>query len=98
MQEFNTRGQLDPEPDPEPDPETILRIGAIPSPSGAGTGTDLARRSSAGTVHSAPKEATMEEHSLTFGAHLLLWVFPLTLVVLVIVEDILDRRKREPEP
>jgi hypothetical protein len=39
----------------------------------------------------------MEEYSLTVGAHLLLWVFPLTLVALVIVEDILDRRKREPE-
>jgi len=33
----------------------------------------------------------MEEYSLTLGAHLLLWVFPLVLVVLVIVEDILDR-------
>jgi cytochrome c-type biogenesis protein CcmH/NrfF len=39
----------------------------------------------------------MEEYSLTVGANLLLWVFPLTLVVLVIVEDILDRRKREPD-
>jgi hypothetical protein len=35
----------------------------------------------------------MEEHSLTFGAHLLLWVFPLVLVALVIVEDLLDRLK-----
>ena len=39
----------------------------------------------------------MEEYSLTVGAHLLLWVFPLALVVLVVAEDILDRRKREPE-
>ena len=39
----------------------------------------------------------MEEYSLTVGAHLLLWVFPLMLVVLVVAEDILDRRKREPE-
>jgi cytochrome c-type biogenesis protein CcmH/NrfF len=38
----------------------------------------------------------MEEHSLTFSAHLLLWVFPLVLVVLVIVEDLLGNRKREP--
>lgn len=37
----------------------------------------------------------MEEYSLTVGAHMLLWVFPLTLVVLVVVEDLLDRRKRE---
>jgi len=39
----------------------------------------------------------MEEYSLTVGAHLLLWAFPLTLVILVVVEDILDRRDREPE-
>jgi hypothetical protein len=51
----------------------------------------------AGTIHSAHKEAAMEEHSLTFGAHLLLWVFPLVLVVLVIVEDLLDRFKPESE-
>ena len=38
----------------------------------------------------------MEESSLTFGAHLLLWVFPLALVVLVIVENRLDKRTREP--
>ena len=35
----------------------------------------------------------MQDYSLTFGAHLLLWVFPLVLVVLVIVEDLLDRFK-----
>jgi cytochrome c-type biogenesis protein CcmH/NrfF len=39
----------------------------------------------------------MEEYSLTLGAHLLLWVFPLVLVVLVIVEDLLDRFKPESE-
>jgi hypothetical protein len=39
----------------------------------------------------------MEEHSLTFGAHLLLWVFPLVLVALVIVEDLLDRLKTGSE-
>ena len=50
----------------------------------------------AGAVHSAHKEAAMEEQSLTLGAHLLLWVFPLLLVVVVIIEDLLDRRKREP--
>ena len=35
----------------------------------------------------------MEEYSLTLGAHLLLWAFPLVLVVLVIVEDLHDRLK-----
>ncbi len=39
----------------------------------------------------------MEEYSLTLGAHLLLWVFPLVLVVGVIVEDLLDRLKSEAE-
>jgi hypothetical protein len=34
----------------------------------------------------------MEQYSLTLGAHLLLWVFPLVLVVIVLVEDFLDRR------
>ena len=46
-----------------------------------------------GAVHSADKEAAMEEFSLTFGAHLLLWVFPLVLVVSVIAEDVHDRLK-----
>ena len=35
----------------------------------------------------------MEQYSLTVGAHLLLWVFPLALVVIVLVEDVLDRRR-----
>ena len=39
----------------------------------------------------------MDEYSLTLGAHLLLWVFPLVLVVGVIVEDLLDRLKSESE-
>jgi hypothetical protein len=39
----------------------------------------------------------MQDFSLTFGAHLLLWVFPLVLVVLVIAEDLHDRLKPGPE-
>jgi len=39
----------------------------------------------------------MEEHSLTLGAHLLLWVFPLALVILVVAESLLDGRKRETD-
>jgi hypothetical protein len=50
-----------------------------------------------GAVHSAHKEAAMEEYSLTLGAHLLLWAFPLVLVVLVIVEDLHDRLKSGSE-
>ena len=39
----------------------------------------------------------MEEYSLTLGAHLLLWGFPLTLVIIVVAESLLDLRKRETE-
>ena len=39
----------------------------------------------------------MEEYSLTLEAHLLLWAFPLVLVVLVILEDLFDRLKPESE-
>jgi hypothetical protein len=45
-------------------------------------------------VHSAHKEEAMEDYSLTLGANLLLWVFPLLLVVFVIVENLLDPRSR----
>jgi hypothetical protein len=43
-------------------------------------------------VHSAHKEEAMEEYSLTLGANLLLWVFPVLLVVGVIAENLLDSR------
>ena len=39
----------------------------------------------------------MQEYSLTLGAHLLLWVFPAVLVVVVIVEALLDGHNRERE-
>jgi hypothetical protein len=39
----------------------------------------------------------MDEYSLTLGAHLLLWVFPLVLVVVVIAEDLHDRIKTGTE-
>jgi len=39
----------------------------------------------------------MEEYSLTLGAHLLLWTFPLALVILVVAESLLDTRKGETE-
>jgi hypothetical protein len=40
------------------------------------------------------KEAVMEEHSLTFGAHLLLWFFPLVLIIVVITENFLGGRSK----
>ena len=36
----------------------------------------------------------MHDHSLTLGAHLLLWVFPLALLLLVVAENLLDGRRR----
>jgi hypothetical protein len=38
----------------------------------------------------------MDSHHLSFGAHLLLWVFPLALIILVVVENFLDGPAREP--
>jgi hypothetical protein len=38
----------------------------------------------------------MEHFNLSLGAHLLLWVFPLVLVLFVAVENILDGPTREP--
>ena len=38
----------------------------------------------------------MDEPALTLGAHLLLWGFPLVLGIIVIVESLLDAKKRGP--
>jgi hypothetical protein len=35
----------------------------------------------------------MEQHSLSLGAHLLLWVFPLVLTVFVVGDALRDRRR-----
>jgi len=39
----------------------------------------------------------MTVHSLTLGANLLLWVFPLVLTILVVAERLLDGRARGPK-
>ena len=39
----------------------------------------------------------MEDYSLTLGAHLLLWVFPMLLVAVVVVENLLASRSREDD-
>ena len=44
-----------------------------------------------------PRGRDMEEHSLTLGAHLLLWGFPLALVVLVVAESVHDRLSRKDQ-
>ena len=38
----------------------------------------------------------MEQFNLSLGAHLLLWVFPVALVILVFVENFLDGPSGEP--
>jgi len=38
----------------------------------------------------------MDQFKLSLGAHLLLWVFPLALVILVFVENTLDAQGSEP--
>lgn len=35
----------------------------------------------------------MEQHTLSLGAHILLWVFPLVLTVLVVADSVLDWRR-----
>ena len=35
----------------------------------------------------------MEQHTLSVGAHLLLWVFPLLLTVVVVADAVRDRRR-----
>ena len=40
----------------------------------------------------------MENHHLTVGAHLLLWVFPLVLVALAVTLHLLPARRREGTP
>ena len=40
----------------------------------------------------------MEQHSLTLGAHLLLWVFPLALTILVVAESVHDVLTKKDRP
>ena len=39
----------------------------------------------------------MEQFNLSLGAHLLLWVFPLALVIFVFVENHFDGPAAEPD-
>ncbi len=56
-------------------------------------GTDTGR---AGTLHFAAEDSVTDEHTLSLGANLLLWGFPLVLVILVVAETLLDTWWREP--
>ena len=49
-------------------------------------------------LHFSAEASDMEHFNLSLGAHLLLWVFPLALVILVFVENFLDRPARERHP
>ena len=48
-------------------------------------------------LHSPVKEKPMQEHSLTLGAHLLLWGFPLALTIFVVAETLLDKWWRKTD-
>jgi hypothetical protein len=56
---------------------------------------DRGRR--AGTLHFAAEDSVTDEYTLTLGAHLLLWGFPLVLVLVVVAETLLDTWWREPK-
>jgi len=49
------------------------------------------------TVHSLTEDLVTDEYTLTLGAHLLLWGFPLVLVLVVVAETLLDTWWREPK-
>jgi len=49
------------------------------------------------TLHFAAEESVTDQYTLTLGAKLLLWGFPLALVILVVAETLLDTWWREPK-
>ena len=63
-------------------------------------GEDRGRRAGthrARTLHSVAEDSVTDEYTLTLGAHLLLWGFPLVLVLGVVAETLLDTWWREPK-
>ncbi len=48
-------------------------------------------------LHFSAEASDMEQFNLSLGAHLLLWVFPVALVIGVFVENFLDGPAREPQ-
>jgi len=54
-------------------------------------------RARARALHSVAEDLVTDEYTLTLGAHLLLWGFPLVLVLLVVAETLLDTWWREPK-
>ena len=48
------------------------------------------------TVHFVAEDPVTGEYTLSLGANLLLWGFPLALVILVVAETLLDTWWREP--
>ena len=55
---------------------------------------DRGRR--AGTLHFIAEGRVTDDYTLSLGANLLLWGFPLALIILVVAETILDTWWREP--
>ena len=65
---------------------------------GTGTGSDAGTETETetGTLHFAAEDSVTDEYTLSLGANLLLWGFPLALVILVVAETLLDIWWREP--
>lgn len=49
------------------------------------------------TLHFSAEASDMEQFNLSLGAHLLLWAFPLALVIFVFVENHFDGPAGEPD-
>jgi hypothetical protein len=58
----------------------------------SGTETETETR----TLHFAAEDSVTDEYTLSLGANLLLWGFPLALIILVVAETLLDTWWREP--
>jgi len=68
---------------------------ALPA-AGGRPGTETETETETGTLHFAAEDLVTDEYTLTLSAHLLLWGFPLVLVLLVVAETLLDTWWREP--
>ena len=66
------------------------------SGTGSDAGTETETETETGTLHFAAEDSVTDEYTLSLGANLLLWGFPLALVILVVAETLLDIWWREP--
>jgi hypothetical protein len=60
------------------------------------SGTETETETETRTLHFAAEDPVTDEYTLSLGANLLLWGFPLALIILVVAETLLDTWWREP--